>query len=469
MKKPNLLFVFADQWRRDAMGFMEKDEVITPNIDSFSEESLSFDNAMSACPLCSPNRATMFTGTYPVTHGVWTNCKPGLKDVALRETDITLMDVLKENGYKTGYIGKWHLDSPEVNFCEAPESGARDWDAFTPPGKRRHGVDFWYSYGTYDQHLTPHYWHDDNKMIQINQWSVEHETDKAIEFINENKDEPFSLVVSWNPPHTPLDLVPQKYVDMYAGKKFKVNPNVLLTDVTDHTLSVNPRLNFTDDEYQEIMRKYFAAVTGIDENFGRLLQNLKDNGIYDDTIIVLTADHGEMLCAQRLWSKHVWFEESTGVPFLIKYGDRFIKGRTDNVLNGVDIMPTILSLMNLPIPETVEGTDLKEVVLNGGDVENYAIMSGYPGQMRAIKEFEEHGKENVAYGWRAIRTKTHTYVVNKAYTISHGTERLLYDNIKDPYQMNPLRLNDCKEDKTAEFLEGKLREWAKKYKDKFEF
>ena len=237
MKKPNLLFVFADQWRRDAMGFMEKDEVITPNIDSFSEESLSFDNAMSACPLCSPNRATMFTGTYPVTHGVWTNCKPGLKDVALRETDITLMDVLKENGYKTGYIGKWHLDSPEVNFCEAPESGARDWDAFTPPGKRRHGVDFWYSYGTYDQHLAPHYWHDDNKMIQINQWSVEHETDKAIEFINENKDEPFSLVVSWNPPHTPLDLVPQKYVDMYAGKKFKVNPNVLLTDVTDHTLS----------------------------------------------------------------------------------------------------------------------------------------------------------------------------------------------------------------------------------------
>ena len=191
--------------------------------------------------------------------------------------------------------------------------------------------------------------------------------------------------------------------------------------------------------------------------------------IRDSTIIVLTADHGEMLCAQRLWSKHVWFEESTGVPFLIKYGDRFIKGRTDNVLNGVDIMPTILSLMNLPIPETVEGTDLKEVVLNGGDVENYAIMSGYPGQMRAIKEFEEHGKENVAYGWRAIRTKTHTYVVNKAYTISHGTERLLYDNIKDPYQMNPLRLNDCKEDKTAEFLEGKLREWAEKYKDKFEF
>ena len=104
----------------------------------------------------------------------------------------------------------------------------RDWDAFTPPGKRRHGVDFWYSYGTYDQHLAPHYWHDDNKMIQIDQWSVEHETDKAIEFINENKDEPFSLSYHGIRLHTPLDLVPQKYVDMYTGKKFKVNPNVLI-------------------------------------------------------------------------------------------------------------------------------------------------------------------------------------------------------------------------------------------------
>lgn len=468
-RKPNLLFVFADQWRRDAMGFMGKDEVITPNIDSFAQESLNFDNAMSACPLCSPNRATMFTGTHPVTHGVWTNCKPGLPNLELRETDITLMDVLKNDGYKIGYIGKWHLDSPEVNFNPEPVSGARDWDAFTPPGKRRHGVDYWYSYGTYDQHLKPHYWHDDNKMIQIDQWSVEHETDKAIEFINKNKDEAFSLILSWNPPHTPLDLVPQKYVDMYKDKKFKVNPNVLLTGVTDHTESVNPRLNFTDEEYQDVMRKYFAAVTGIDENFGRLLQNLKDNGIYDDTIIVLTADHGEMLCAHRLWSKHVWFEESTGVPFLIKYGDRFVKGRTDVVLNGVDIMPTLLSLMELPIPESVQGIDLKEVIVNGSDIENYAIMTGYPGQMRAIEEFKSHGKENVAFGWRAIRTKQYTYAINRGYTMAHGIERLLYDNINDPYQMNPIRLNDCSENEVAAELEAKLKEWAIKYNDKFEF
>lgn len=469
MKKPNLLFIFADQWRRDAMGFMKKDEVITPNIDSFAEEALSFDNAMSACPLCSPNRATMFTGKYPISHGVWTNCKNGLNNVFLKEEEITLMDVLKNNGYTTGYIGKWHLDLPESNLVENPKSGARDWDAYTPPGKKRHGVDYWYSYGAYDHHLEPHYWNDSEEMIQVKQWSVEHETDRALEFIDKNKENPFALIVSWNPPHTPLDLVPQKYVDIYAGKKFKVNPNVLLTDVTDHTESVNPRLNFTDDEYQEIMRKYFAAVTGVDENFGRLLQKLKDDGLYDDTIIVLTADHGELLCAHRLWSKHVWYEESVAVPFIIKYGDRYIKGRTESVLNGVDIMPTILSLMGLPIPNTVEGVDLKEVILTGDKKENYAILSVYPGQVRAVKGFEEIGEKNIDYGWRAVRSERYTYVINRGYRLDYGVERLLYDNIADPYQLNPVKIDKIEENPLAEKFEKILKEWANKYQDNFKF
>lgn len=469
MKKPNLLFIFADQWRRDAMGFMKKDEVITPNIDSFAEEALSFDNAMSACPLCSPNRATMFTGKYPISHGVWTNCKNGLNNVFLKEEEITLMDVLKNNGYTTGYIGKWHLDLPESNLVENPKSGARDWDAYTPPGKKRHGVDYWYSYGAYDHHLEPHYWNDSEEMIQVKQWSVEHETDRALEFIDKNKENPFALIVSWNPPHTPLDLVPQKYVDIYAGKKFKVNPNVLLTDVTDHTESVNPRLNFTDDGYQEIMRKYFAAVTGVDENFGRLLQKLKDDGLYDDTIIVLTADHGELLCAHRLWSKHVWYEESVAVPFIIKYGDRYIKGRTESVLNGVDIMPTILSLMGLPIPNTVEGVDLKEVILTGDKKENYAILSAYPGQARAVKGFEEVGEKNIDYGWRAVRSERYTYVINRGYRLDYGVERLLYDNIADPYQLNPVKIDKIEENPLAEKFEKILKEWANKYQDNFKF
>lgn len=187
MNKPNLLFLFADQWRRNSVGFMEKEDVITPNIDLFSKEALAFENAVSGCPLCSPSRASILTGTYPITHGVWTNCKTGLDDVALKEDAVTITDILKKNGYNTGYIGKWHLDSPEMNKSENPVSGARDWDAYTPPGKKRHGVDYWYSYGAYDNHLKPHYWSNDEKMIEVDKWSVEHETDKAIEFLEKIK------------------------------------------------------------------------------------------------------------------------------------------------------------------------------------------------------------------------------------------------------------------------------------------
>ncbi|SQA14941.1 Choline-sulfatase [Streptobacillus moniliformis] len=121
-------------------------------------------------------------------------------------------------------------------------------------------------------------------------------------------------------------------------------------------------LNFTEDGFQDALRKYYAAISGIDEHFGRLIDYLKENNIYENSIIVLTADHGEMLCSHGLWSKHVWYEESIGVPFMIKFGDN--RGITESVLSGVDIMPTLLSLLDLKIPKTVEGKDLKEVIIN---------------------------------------------------------------------------------------------------------
>ncbi|WP_294713215.1 sulfatase, partial [uncultured Fusobacterium sp.] len=426
------------------------------NMDMFCRESTYCDHAFSTFPVCSPHRASMMTGKYPLSLGVFTNCKNGLS-MRLRDEEVGIGQVLKDAGYQTGYIGKWHLDEPEQNNDPNPVSGACDWDAFTPPGPRRHGFDYWYSYGTYDVHLDPHYWADTPEQIKPGCWSPEFETDKALEYMEGKKqqEEPFALFVSYNPPHLPYELVPDKYYEKYKDMPVHFRENV-------------PKEKRTP-EMETITRQYFAAVSGVDEQFGRLLEFLKENGMEEDTIVVLSADHGEMLCSHRLWSKHVWFEESVGIPFLIKYGDRFIRGNTNVVLNGVDIMPTILSLMNLPIPESIQGIDLKEVILNGNDIENYAIMAGYPGQIRAIEEFKSYGKDNTAFGWRAIRTKQHTYVINRGYTIAHGIERLLYDNINDPYQMNPIKLNNCSENEIATELEAKLKEWAIKYKDKFEF
>lgn len=458
MKKINLLFIFADQWRKESTSIENPEDIITPNIEKFSRDSCYMENAFSASPLCSPNRASILTGCYPKKVGVWTNCKPGITAELVDDVD-SIGDVLKKSNYKTGYIGKWHLDQPDCNKNLSSLTGAKDWDSFTPPGKKRHGFDFWYSYGAYDNHLKPHYWHDLPNFIEVNQWSVEHETNIALEFIERNKSDNFALFLSWNPPHTPLDLVPEKYLKMYEDKKFSVKKNISLTDITDHTGLITPKLNFSQEGYQDILKKYYAAITGIDENFGRIINYLKMNNLYDNTLIVLTSDHGEMLCSHGLWSKHVWFNESISVPFLMRCGNKLHVGKNSTVINGVDIMPTIISLMELSIPSGVQGKNLKEVFLKGINMKNEAIISCYPGQLSAIEKFKKEGKSNLNFGWRAIRDERYTYVVNRGYVPGVQEERFLYDNFVDKLQLNPEKIyeNDTRE--LIKNFEKKLENW----------
>lgn len=464
--KKNLLFIFADQWKREAVGH-RNNELSTPNIDKFYEDSLSVNNAVSTCPLCSPNRAAILTGRYPMSTGVWTNCKTGL-EVQLAESEKSIANLLKESNYNTGYIGKWHLDTPDANKETTPISGAKNWDAYTPPGPKRKGFDFWYSYGADDNHLNPHYWMNSHDKISVNKWSVEHETDVALKFLEDNKEENFALFLSWNPPHTPLDLVPKKYVDIYSGKKLSVNPNVKMSNITDHTGSL-PRLDFTPEEYQEVMAKYYGAISGVDEHFGRIIEYLKTNGLYDNTIIVLTADHGELLCAHSLWSKHVWYEESIGVPFYIRGGDQIPQGETDLVLNGVDIMPTLLSMLDVSIPLNIEGKDLSSFIKDGKNERGETYICAYPGQVHAVEKFKREGLNNLSYGWRALREKNHLYVINNGYSSEHEVERFLYNLKEDPYQMNPIVIDRKKDDPLIEAYEEKLKEWTRQQGDPFNF
>ena len=166
-KRPNLLYIFADQWRAHALGYKKEDPVVTPWMDRFCEESVCFSNAYSTFPLCTPHRGSLMTGKYPLSIGLWTNCKIGLEEkIMLKPQETCIANVLKEYGYDTGYIGKWHLDASELNFTSSPKSGAKEWDAFTPPGERRQGFDYWLSYGACDEHLDPHYWQDTPEQIR---------------------------------------------------------------------------------------------------------------------------------------------------------------------------------------------------------------------------------------------------------------------------------------------------------------
>lgn len=468
-RKPNLLYIFADQWRRQSTGFMDANQVVTPRIDALAQESTILTQAISACPLCSPYRGSLFTGKYPLSTGVYTNCKTGL-EITLKDDELSLGRLLKESGYATGYVGKWHLDVPETNHTPYPLSGAKNWDAFTPPGPKRHGFDFWYAYGADDSHFTPHYWKDTPEQICVNEWSVTHETSVAMDYITQHATEPFALFISYNPPHSPYDLVPDRYLDLYKDQKVNFRANVTTSTFGYHT---HEPQTYTKDALEIMTKQYYAAITGVDEHIGHLVDCLKANGIYDDTLIVITSDHGDMMGSHGLMAKHVWYEESVGVPFILHWKNGTLKPmHSDVVLDTTDIMPTLLDLLSLSKPATIEGTSIAPYLVASEQSldtsEKLGFLCAFPGRDVFQQAFDEAGLDPKAFGWRGVRAKDYTYVIELGYYPECQTpKRYLYDLKNDPYQLSPVdpKSNCYKE--IAPLLETKLKQWLTSQKDGF--
>lgn len=456
--RPNILYIFADQWRYQAVGCHGADQVLTPWIDSFAAESMRFTHAYSTFPLCSPHRASLLTGKYPFSVGMWTNCKIGLEEkIMLKPQETCIANVLKDCGYQTGYIGKWHLDASELNFCPEPPSGARDWDAYTPPGERRQGFDYWLSYGACDEHLDPHYWMDSEKQIKPGKWSAEYETDKAMEYMESKKagGDPFVLFLSYNPPHLPYELVPETYYNNWKDTPIEFRENV-------------PE-ELRDERLTTISRQYFAAVQGIDEQFGRLMEYLKENGLEENTIVVLSADHGEMLGAHGKMSKNIWYEESIHIPLMIRQKGRIEPGENHEIFASPDHMPTLLELAGIPVPVTCEGySHIKGMFGKDGEAPEDMFLCSYPGGADMVAEFEKAGLTHKAYGWRGIKSHRYTYVVYGGYVPGEVKRELLYDCETDPYEMKPSEGEDIPKELRMHFME-RLKWYLKETGDPFLF
>jgi len=444
---PNIVFVFPDQFRQQALGCMNADPVRTPNLDRFAAQSLVLTHAVSNYPVCSPYRAMLFTGRYPFHNHVTGNCysETRSRGVFLRPEHRCITDVLHDAGYSLGYIGKYHLDTPgsdDARFGEGLRGDGRIWDAYTPPGPRRHGIDFWHSYGCCDRHMRPHYWIGNapvDQPTEFGEWSVKHETDVAVDYIlNQERihrvpGKPFALFVAFNPPHTPFDQVPPQYLDMYRHAE----PEQLLN-----------RPNLPADDGAEAARRwvrhYFAAVTGIDEQFGRILLALDDAGLRDDTIVVFTADHGEMMGSHGRMHKDVIYDESFLVPFLIRWPGRLPARRDDLLLSVPDIMPTLLTLAGLrrAVPPEVDGRDRSDIFL------------GKPGDRPESALYLAPKLDAPRRGKRGIRTHRWAYVVDRDATESDP--KLLFDCLEDPYQ---LRNVAAERPEAVRELEATLRDW----------
>lgn len=368
-KQPNLIIVFPDQMRGTAIGALGVEPVQTPRLDRFMTESLMLTDAASNYPVCSPYRAMLMSAKYAFSNGVWGNCNSATApyQCELPTNTVCWSDVLAANGYDLGYIGKWHLDAPHKPYVNTGNNRGRvAWNEWCPP-ERRHGFGYWYAYGTFDNHLNPMYWATDSArddFRHVKEYGPKHEVDRAIEFLDNHNnvrdtDKPFAMVISMNPPHTGYECVPQKYYDMYA--------DLDLESIAERFGNVPPKGSPNGKFFRESLRWYYAQCTAVDEQFGRLLDHLKARGLDDNTIVLFTSDHGDMMGMHGRQGKNVAYEESMHVPFMIRWPAK-LEPRKDNLLISTpDIAPTLLGMMGLSqkFPAEWEGIDYSRALTDG--------------------------------------------------------------------------------------------------------
>lgn len=430
-EKPNLIFVFADQMRGMAMGCAGDPNAITPNMDKMAEEGIMFSNAYANNPVCTPSRACMLTGRYPITNRTITN------DLPMPEDEITFGEVLKKEGYKTAYIGKWHLDG-------IPR------DVFTPRGKRRHGFDYWAVWNCAHDYFNGKLFFDLQEPFSLKGYEPISQTDIALDFIKRNSDQPFCLFLSWGPPHDPYHQVPEEYRQLYDPDKLKLPPNFLInSDFSKYPLS---RLD-SENGAKRILADYYSAITALDHQLGRIINIVDELKLAENTIIVFTSDHGDMLFSQSSVKKQQPYEESINIPLIIRWKGHIQKGIVSDILfSTVDFLPTLLSAMNIEHPEGIEGFDLSWTLFDedGYSPDSIFLMDLVPmdeGVMLGINE------------WRGIRTKKYTYA-----KWIDGNDWVLFDNESDPYQLNNL-VDNKDMSSIKKNLELELQRWMRQTND----
>ena len=415
-QSPNLLFIFADQMRASALGCMKDEAVKTPNLDKLAAQGILFTNAIANSPVCTPSRASMLTGKHALNAHCFAN------DVRLPVDEPCIADKLNAVGYHSAYIGKWHLDGISRHM-------------FTPP-ERRHGFDdYWASYNCHHDYFdTKYYLNDSPELIRVEGYEPEIQTDLAIDYLkNSNSDQPFNLWLSFGTPHAPYMTVPNKYKDLYPPEEIELRPNALSPD-------------------RDAIAGYYAHITALDENIGRLMDSLDELGLAENTLVVFTSDHGDMLWSHMLQKKQLPYEESIHIPLIIRFPEKLQAGLESNLLFSVaDLAPTLLSLLGQEVPDTMEGENLKQNTMNETTIEPESVF---------INNYAAFDQAIGLKPWRGVRTKQYTYA-----RWLQGSA-ILFDNISDRYQLENLALLP-EHQPLMEEMEEKLQYWLNRLDDPF--
>lgn len=353
-EKKNLLVIHTDQqssWTLSAYGGTLVD---TPNVDSLARDGALFSNFFAPAAVCTPSRGCMLTGRFPHKHGAYVN------NVPLNRDERTLAHVLRDEGYDTCYIGKWHLDGPEKPGW-VPDERGMGFDDNSLMFNRGH----WKSIierGDGKPELSP-------EMGDEESYTTDWLTSRAVDYItghaSSKPDEPFFLMISIPDPHTPFS-VREPYASMYDPADMPVpstfheegRPSWATGTQTDIAGQ-----GWTDEDVRKAMAQYCGEVKCIDDNVGRLLDALNERGLTDDTFVVFVTDHGEYLGEHGLYAKNRIYETAYHIPLLMRFPGVIQPGtKVERFVDMTDFMPTVLSLMGVPHSGREQGRDAAPLV-----------------------------------------------------------------------------------------------------------
>jgi len=370
---PNILFLMTDQHRFDCLGANGNPLIRTPNLDRLAARSANFSRAFVQAPVCVPSRVSFFTGRYPHSHRNRVNYTP------CDAREAFLQRLLKDAGYQTGAVGKLHLYPPTAEHARTTgydrallDDGVRFTDQYSDYVRWRNANDpqakaFHYNdtapaknpfRAAIDYQFTPTAWTGAKTRETLRQ------------FASSNR--PFFLYSSFFKPHAPYT-VPPPYDSMYDSVDIPLPKTASMEEVRKLPLPLQKQIlrngaqfeQMSGDRLQWIYRSYYASVSMVDHEIGLILDELDRLGKTSNTIVIFGTDHGDQLMEHGLVDKNVFFESSVRVPFLCSLPGVINPGRYNELIEMVDLVPTLLDLAALAVPDNVQGRSFVPLVASG--------------------------------------------------------------------------------------------------------
>jgi len=459
MPRPNILFIMTDDHAAHAMGCYGSVINQTPHLDRIAQDGMRFNNCFCTNALCEPSRATILTGTYNHINEVTTI------GAHLDNRQENVAKILQRNGYQTAIVGKWHLGQGEAH-----------WPT---------GFDYWNILQGQGPYFDPEMVRNGEK-VQYEGYTTDLITDLSLEWLKErDKDKPFFLMYHHKAPHRPWD-PDDKHADMYEDTDIPT-PETFDDDYSNRAAAAGAaRMTVAEDlterdlkqpvpeglspeeekhwKYQRYIKDYLRCVASVDDNVGRVLDYLDEEGLTDDTIVVYTSDQGFFLGDHGWYDKRFMYEESLRMPFIIRYPRAIQAGSVnDDIITNVDFAPTFLHYAGIEIPGEFQGRSFDPLLED-------STPDDWPQSM--YYRYWMHLAHHHVYAHYGIRTRRYKLIYYYADALGQpgaidekkAPEWELFDLERDPHELNNVYHHPEYAD-TAEQLRRELRSWQECVRD----